>query len=217
MKELAKRVDDVTATSAMEEAFRSAKDRGRKTKIAGIIGQGKRLEQWMYEELASNAAEAIRSDVPSMFLYDSAGQFVRGEVTKEFSQWCRDHDLSQIDCNGKYLREFTTDILALGMLHDQRAIPLLREGLKARSPLIVLSCISALSIMPDVTVVDDMVMLWKDVRMRRERDLLWRMIVAFEIEGAPNRLRFLLENDSFNKYMRERSEYVQKRAKRKTQ
>lgn len=89
MQELGRRSADPKASSALEKAFQSTQDRDRKKQIAFAVSLGKRLEPWMYREIESFAAEAISSGSPPMLRFDSAGQPIRGEVTGEYSEWCR--------------------------------------------------------------------------------------------------------------------------------
>jgi len=216
MQELGRRSADPTASAALEKAFKSAQDRDRKKQIAFAVSLGKRLAPWIYREVESFAAEAIGSGSPPMLRFDSAGQPIRGEVTTEYSEWCRLQGLTESDCVGRHMQRYLRDIIFLGTLRDPRSIPLLRKGLETTDPLLIFTCISVLGSMPDVTVVDDVVRISKDARLQAStRELVRNILRTIDVEGASTRLRFLLDNDAYNQYLQERAEFVSQRALRK--
>lgn len=215
MQELGRRSADPRASSALEKAFQSTQDRDRKKQIAFAVSLGKRLEPWMYREIESFAAEAIGSGSPPMLRLDSAGQPLRGEVTAEYSEWCRLQELTESECVGRHMQRYLRDIIFLGTLRDPRSIPLLRKGLEAKDPFLIFTCISMLGSMPDVTVVDDIVRISKDTRLQAStRELVRTILRTVDVEGAASRLRFLLDNHAYSQYLQERAEYVSRRAQK---
>ena len=88
LHELGKRSGEPAAVEALENAFRSG-DKLRRKQVALAISPAKRLDGWMYQEIESYAARAIRSGVPPMNHLDSGGRAIRGMLTPEFETWCQ--------------------------------------------------------------------------------------------------------------------------------
>ena len=213
IQELGKRIDEPMALEALENSFRAG-DKIRKKQVALAISPVMRLKDWMYQEVESYAARAIRSDVPAMNYLDSGGQPIRGVLTPEFETWCQDQHPAT-DCVALVTYTFIPDILTLGALRDPRSIPLLREGLQVKNLQIVFVSAAALSGVPDGGVIDDIVKVSRDARLSLPtRELVRKMLANIDAEDAPVRLRLLLDGDAYNKYLKERAEIMELRAKR---
>jgi hypothetical protein len=122
---------------ALADAFQRRQPKQERQWIAlTALHLGDTSERYL-DLLMFYAKEAIEDRTPLFFVYDATGQMVRGEMSREFQQWCRDNHR---DTEALVATQFIvqpSDVRMLAKAEDPRALTLLRRGLDSPNPLII--------------------------------------------------------------------------------
>jgi HEAT repeats len=153
---LAERSSDPRVIPALRELFVQAKLSGSKDAVGypasrelacALIAAGIKDDQY-FDEVATYAWEAIADDPPLPFLTDSDGKEETTKRNPAFEKWCAIRTIEFDECARRMFDHFWA-IGILGGIRDARALPILREALKASNFVLVKAAVAGLGALND--------------------------------------------------------------------
>ncbi len=126
----------VQAIPDLEKQFELTPDPVSKISIASaLVRLGDKDPAW-WNYLAQGAADAIASDAPSPWRFDSKGKALPDVLpSPELIAWAKVHNLTDVELD-TMVSEFLAKVTYLGESGDRRAIPLLRQALSSSNYMI---------------------------------------------------------------------------------
>jgi hypothetical protein len=134
---------------ALAEAFEKRDSKEDRQWIAlTMLHLGDTSERYL-DLLSGYARQAIEDRTPLWFVYGPSGDIMRGEMSHEFEQWCRENNRNPKEVAGLQFSTYPVDVSLVADAQDARAADLLRRGLESENPLIVFYSAEGLALLQD--------------------------------------------------------------------
>jgi hypothetical protein len=181
---------DAAAAGELERRFAALTDKIQKQRIAVVLLSRRQADQPYFDYLANFARRAVTSGAPFPYTYDRQGKIVPGEYSAALLNWAASEKAEPGAAAAKAFQEYPMDVYLLGLSGDQRAIPILLQGLEATNFLVIYRSAWGLARLRHVPAVRPIIAA-ADRQPEAGAQLIARTLVLFndpEAQAAADRL-----------------------------
>lgn len=168
---------DARAEAVLRKVFTRADQKAAKQVAASWLVKMDRSDRAHFDLLVGYARSAVESDVPFPGAFDDNGQLIRHRVSEEFIEWCKDRHLDPQVVAQRSVYAYAADVKHLARAEDERAVPILTQGLKSPNYLIVVASAQGLALLKESRALPEILQAVDRVPMDIRRGLALTLLV----------------------------------------